>query len=71
MDGFSGHNQIIICLEEKHKTNFIYPLGEFAYKKMPFGLQNVGVTFQRAMPYAFQDIKHIIEAYLDDLATHS
>ena len=38
---------------------------------MPFGLKNVGATFQRAMSYAFHDIKHIIEAYLDDLAARS
>lgn len=38
---------------------------------MPFGLKNVGATFQQAMSYAFHDIKHIIEAYFDDLATHS
>ena len=28
--------------------------------KLPFGLKNVGVTFQRAMSYAFHDIKHIV-----------
>ena len=38
---------------------------------MPFGLKNVGATFQRAMSYAFHDIKHVIEAYLDDLAARS
>ena len=35
---------------------------------MPFGLKNVGDTFQRAMSYAFHNIKYVIEAYLDDLA---
>lgn len=43
----------------------------FAYKKMPFGLKNAGATFLWAMSYAFHDIKHVIEAYLDDLAAHS
>lgn len=38
---------------------------------MPFGLKNAGATFQRAMSYAFHNIKHIIEAYLDDLAARS
>ena len=67
----SDYNQITICSEYQHKTTFICPWGTFAYKKMPFGLKNVGATFQRVMSYAFHDIKHIIEAYLDDLATHS
>jgi len=43
----------------------------FAYKKMPFGLKNAGATFQRAMSYAFHEIKHVIKAYLDGLATCS
>jgi hypothetical protein len=38
---------------------------------MPFGLKNVGATFQCAMTFAFHDLKHIVEAYLDDLAAHS
>ena len=71
MDGFSGYNQITIRPEDQHKTAFICPWGTFAYKKMPFGLKNAGATFQRAMSYAFHDIKKIIEAYLDDLAAHS
>jgi hypothetical protein len=41
--------------------------GTFAYRKMPFGLKNVGATFQQAMYFAFHDLKHIAEAYLDDL----
>eukprot|EP00253_Pinus_taeda_P031190 PITA_31190 len=38
---------------------------------MPFGLKNAGATFQWAMSYAFHDIKHVIEAYMDDLAARS
>ena len=34
---------------------------------MPFGLKNVGATFQRAMNYIFHDLAHLILAYLDDL----
>jgi hypothetical protein len=29
------------------------------------------VTFQCAMSYAFHDIKHIVQPYLDDLPMHS
>jgi hypothetical protein len=50
---------------------FICPWGTFAYQKMPFGLKNAGATFQRAMSFAFHDLKHIVEAYLDDLASRS
>jgi hypothetical protein len=71
MDGFSGYNQIQIKPKDQHKMTFICPWGTFAYRKMPFGLKNVGATFQRAMSFAFHDLKHIVEAYLDDLASRS
>jgi hypothetical protein len=71
MDGFSGYNQINIAPEDQHKTTFICPWGTFAYRKLPFGLKNAGATFQRAMSYAFHDIKHIVQPYLDDLPAHS
>jgi hypothetical protein len=39
---------------------------------MPFGLSNVGATFQRAMDYAFRGlIENIIEIYQDDLMIFS
>ena len=71
MDGFSGYNQIQIKPEDQNKTAFIFPWGTFAYRKMPFNLKNLRDTFQRAMSFAFHDIKNIIEVYLDDLTTHS
>jgi hypothetical protein len=71
MDGFSGYNQIQIKPKDQHKMTFIFPWGTFAYRKMPFGLKNAGATFQRAMSFTFHDLKHIVEAYLDDLASRS
>jgi hypothetical protein len=71
MDGFSRYNQIDIAPEDQHKTAFICPWGTFAYRKLPFGLNNAGATFQRAMSYAFHDIKHIVQPYLDDFPAHS
>jgi hypothetical protein len=71
MDGFSRYNQINIVPADQHKTYFIFPWGTFAYRKLPFSLKNVGATFQRAMSYAFHDIKHIVKPYINDLPTHS
>lgn len=45
MDGFFGYNQIDVLPHDQHKTTFICPCGTFAYKKIPFGLKNVGTTF--------------------------
>jgi putative transposase len=71
MDVFFGYNQIDILPTDQQKIAFIFPWWRFAYQKLPFGLKNVGATFQQAMSYAFHDIKHIIEPYLNDLPTHS
>jgi hypothetical protein len=71
MDGFSRYNQIQIKPEDQHKATFICPWGTFTYRKIPFGLKNAGATFQQAMSFAVHDIKHIVEAYLDDLASRS
>ena len=71
MDGFSRYNQINICPQDQSKIAFICWCVTFAYLKLPFGLNNAGATFQRAMNYAFHDIKHIVQPYLDDLPAHS
>jgi hypothetical protein len=53
LDGFFGYNQIMVHPDDQEKTTFTTPWGTFMYAKMPFGLMNVGVTFQRAMYIAF------------------
>lgn len=71
MDGFLGYNQIQIKLEDQHKTAFIFSLCTFSSHKIPFGLKNVGDTFEWAMYYSFPNINHIFEAYLDNLVACS
>ena len=71
MDDFSRYNQIDILPDNQHKKTFIFPWGTFTYQKLPFVFKNAGATFQQAMSYAFHDIKHIVEPYLDDLPAHS
>ena len=71
MDGFFGYNQIQIHPADRYKTAFTTLWGTFAYRVMPFGLKNVGATFQRAMTYIFHDLANIILAYLDDLIARS
>ena len=42
------------------------------YAKMPFGLMNVGSTFQRAMDIAFSEEKDkYVVIYLDDITMFS
>jgi hypothetical protein len=71
MDGFSGYNQIHIKPEDQQKTTFICPWGTFACWNIPFILKNIGATFEHAMTFSFHYLKHIFEAYLDDIANHS
>jgi len=47
MDGFLGYNQIKVALEDQHKIIFTTPWGTFCYKVIPFGLKNIGATYQR------------------------
>jgi len=67
MNGFSGYSQIQIHLADQYKTSFTTPWGTFAYHVMPFGLKDVGATFQWAMTYVFHDISQIILDYLDEI----
>ena len=57
---------------DQEKTTFTTPWGAFMYAKMPFGLMNVGATFQRAMYIAFADEKDkSVVIYLDDITIFS
>jgi hypothetical protein len=57
IDGFSSYNQISVLSKDKEKTTFTTPWGTFMYVKIPFGLMNVGETFQRAMDISFIEEK--------------
>ncbi|GJX43055.1 reverse transcriptase domain-containing protein [Tanacetum coccineum] len=56
LDGFSGYFQIPLAPEDQEKTTFTCPYGTFAYRRMPFGLCNAPVTFQRCMTAIFHDM---------------
>ena len=72
MDDFSEYNQIRMAPEDQEKTTFITIWGTFCYKVMPFGLKNVGATYQRAMVTLFHNMMHKeIEVYVDNLIAKS
>jgi hypothetical protein len=67
LDGFPGYNQIKLKRSDKYKTTLTTHWGKFSYECMPFGLPNVGSTFQRDMQITFDNwIGKIIYVYLDD-----
>ena len=72
LDGFSGYNQVLVAEEDRLKTTFRTRLGTFAYRRIPFGLINIGATFQRAMDIAFHGlIGRSAIVYLDDITIFS
>jgi len=72
LDGFSGYNQVLVHPDDRLKTTFRTKWGTYAYQKMPFGLINVGATFQRAMDTTFKGLLNkSIVVYLDDITVFS
>lgn len=69
-------SQVIIKFGSPQMTNTIllslHPKETYYYKVMPFGLKNVGATYERAMNYVFHNMMHdIMEDYVDDLFSKS
>jgi hypothetical protein len=57
---------------DQEKASFITERGLYCYKMMPFGLKNVGATYQRLVNKMFQDqIGRNIEVYVDDMLVKS
>ena len=72
MDAFSGYNQIRMHEANQEKTSFVTSQGLFCYKVMPFGLKNVGATYQRLMNKMFaQQIGRNVQVYVDDMLVKS
>lgn len=74
LDGYSGYNQIFIAAEDVSKTAFRCSgaIGTYEWIVMPFGLKNVGATYQRAMNSIFHDyIETLMQVYIDDIVIKS
>ena len=56
LDGFSSYNQILVHPDDQLKSTFQTKWGTYAYQNIPFGLTNVGATFQRAMDITFKGL---------------
>ncbi|CAL1393508.1 unnamed protein product [Linum trigynum] len=67
-DMFSGYHQIPMVEEDRAKTTFMTPFGNFCYRVMTFGLKNAGATYQRMVNQVFRkQLRRNVEAYVDDL----
>ena len=72
MDTFSRYNQILMDEEDQEKTSFVTSQGLYCYKVMPFGLKNIGATYQRLVNHMFShQIGRNVEVYVDDMLVKS
>ena len=72
LDGFSGYNQVLVVPDDQLKTVFRNPWGTFSYRRMVFGIINIGATFQRTMDIYFRGLIHnFVVVYLDDVTIYS
>ncbi|GJS97649.1 reverse transcriptase domain-containing protein [Tanacetum coccineum] len=62
----------IMTKKDEEKTAFHTEEGVFCHTKLPFGLKNVGATYQRLVDSAFKEqIGVNLEAYVDDMVIKS
>ena len=72
LHGFLGYNQILVHPNDRLKRTFRTKWGTYAYQNIPFGLINIGATFQHVMDIAFKGmINKSVVIYLDDITTFS
>ena len=65
-----GYWQIPMEEGSKAKTTFTVPSGCCQFKRMPFGLMNAAVTFNRVMRKMLDGVQNI-DHFIDDMLTHT
>jgi RNase H-like domain found in reverse transcriptase/Reverse transcriptase (RNA-dependent DNA polymerase) len=66
LDLQKGYFQVPVAQADITKTAVITPFGLFEFVRMPFGLKNAGMTFQRLMDRVMFNIPYVF-VYLDDM----
>jgi len=72
MDGFLGYNKIKMAPRDTTKSTFTTEWGIYCYTVMPFGLKNLGATYQRMATALLHDMMHNkVEVYINDMIVKS
>nr|GEW72240.1 hypothetical protein [Tanacetum cinerariifolium] len=68
LDAYKGYHQIKLAESDEEKTAFHTGQGVYCYTKMPFGIKNVGATYQRLVDKSF-DSQIVEEMFLGYMIT--
>lgn len=72
MNTYNSYNHISIHSSDLEKKSFITNQGTYCYKVMPFGLKNVGATYQHLVNKMFhKQIGDTMDVYIDDMQLKS
>ena len=71
LDWFSGFHQVSIK-ENKEKTGFTVPFGQYEFNRLPFGLSNSPSNFQRLMDVVLKNLTGVqCWVFIDDVIIFS
>ncbi|XP_072179722.1 LOW QUALITY PROTEIN: uncharacterized protein [Diadema setosum] len=70
LDLTKGYWQIPMRNEDKAKTAFITPKGQYQFKYMPFGLVTASAQFTRMMRKVLDGMSNVVN-YIDDILIHT
>lgn len=72
LDLKAGYHQIKMHPRDQHKTAFSFERGHYEFTRMPFGLKNAPITFQRLMDEFLRGLDEgVCQVYMDDLLVFS
>ncbi|GKV30490.1 hypothetical protein SLEP1_g39295 [Rubroshorea leprosula] len=72
LDAYSSYHQVPMAPEDEEKTSFYAGDEIYCYVMMPFGLKNVGATYQTMVTIVFRaQIGRNLEVYVDDIVVKS
>ncbi|GKV02837.1 hypothetical protein SLEP1_g15225 [Rubroshorea leprosula] len=72
LDAYSTYHQVPMASEDEEKTSFYASDEIYCYVMMPFGLKNIGATYQKMVTIVFRaQIGRNLEVYVDDIVVKS